>query len=90
MEKNHFKMRLNMQSTWSRLIYGGSNQFRLPAFLRFSLRETIEVREIFWLLSPAADALDAFHQATDFCCDITWKVAAFSLNYFQRHKEFAI
>jgi hypothetical protein len=79
-----------MQSTWSRLIYGGSNQFRLPAFLRFSLRERIEVREIFWFLSPAADALDAFHQATGFCRDITWKVAAFSLNYFQCYKKFAI
>src|SRR5207244_1936269 len=43
-----------------------------------------------WFSSPAADAIDAFHQATDFCCDITWKVAAFSLNYFQRHKKFAI
>ena len=31
-----------------------------------------------------------FIRATDFRCDITWKVAAFSLNYFQRHKKFAI
>jgi len=38
--------------------------------------------------SPAADAIDAFHQAPDLGIDLTWKIAAFSMNYFQRYKEF--
>src|SRR6266436_7052473 len=40
--------------------------------------------------SPAADAIDAFHQAPDLGIDLTWKIAAFSMNYFQRYKEFPI
>jgi hypothetical protein len=62
----------------------------LPAFLCLSLRERIEVREIFWFLSPATDRVDAFHQAPDLGIDLTWKIAAFSMNYFQRYKEFPI
>jgi hypothetical protein len=37
--------------------------------------------------SPAADVIDAFHQAPDLGIDLAWKIAAFSLNYFQRYKS---
>jgi hypothetical protein len=40
--------------------------------------------------SPAADVIDAFHQAPDLGIDLTWKIAAFSLNSCQRYKEFPI
>jgi hypothetical protein len=40
--------------------------------------------------SPAADVIDAFHQAPDLGTDLIWKIAAFSMNYFQRYKEFPI
>src|SRR5260370_38641655 len=66
MPPSHFRIRLNMGSTWSRLIFRRSNQFLLPAFLCLSLRERIEVREIFWFLSPATDRVDAFHQGDRF------------------------
>jgi hypothetical protein len=62
----------------------------LPAFLCLSLRERIEVREIFWFLSPATDGINALHQSPDLGGGIRWKIAAFSLNYFQRYKKFAI
>jgi hypothetical protein len=39
---------------------------------------------------PPADVIDAFHQAPDLGIDFAWKIAAFSLNYFQRYKEFPI
>jgi hypothetical protein len=40
--------------------------------------------------SPAADAIDAFDQATDFGDDIRWEIAPFSSNSCQRYKEFPI
>jgi hypothetical protein len=34
--------------------------------------------------------IDTLHQPPDFRRDITWKIAAFSLNSFQRYKKFTI
>ncbi len=48
------------------------------------------VKQNFADSSPAADAIDAFDQATDLGIDITWKIGALSSNSCQRYKEFPI
>jgi hypothetical protein len=40
--------------------------------------------------SPAADVIDAFHQAPDLGIDAAWKIAAFSLKLFSTLQKFAI
>jgi hypothetical protein len=46
-------------------------------FLRLSLRERIEVREIFWFSSPAANVIDAFYQPPDLAGDVGGEIATF-------------